>query len=397
MFKTPEQFAAANKATVDSLLSLANTALASAERIAALNLNTARSVMEDSVSGAKAMMGAKDVQEALSIQASLAQPNVEKAVAYSRSVYEISAQTQEELSKMVEGQFGDFQKTVAGLLDKAAKSAPAGSDVAVAAVKSAIAAANSAFDNMNKAAKQVAEITEANVAAATNATVKAVGAAAKGKKVICLKNPRFGGGSFHPHHPHKLEMMMSNPNIEQLTAAQKANAEVMMTLLRTAFNGVERLTALNMAASREFFNNTVANAQQLLSAKDASAVAKLNTELAQPNVDKLVGYSRSVYDLVTEMQKEITSVMEAQYSSFTKNAAAAVEKAKASAPVGGDVFAATMQSMLGASTKAFDNMTSMAKQLSDIAEANMQAASKTTKAAAPAKSATAAAAKKAAK
>ncbi len=189
---------------------------------------------------------------------------------------------------------------------------------------------------------------------------------------------------------------MSNPNFEQLTAAQKANAEVMMTLLRTAFDGVERLTALNMAASREFFNNTVANAQQLLSAKDAAAVAKLNSELAQPNVDKLVGYSRSVYDLVTEMQKEITSVMEAQYSSFAKNAASAVEKAKSSAPVGGDVFAATMQSMLGASTKAFDQMTSMAKQLSDIAEANVQAAAKTTKAIAPAKSATAAAAKKAA-
>jgi phasin family protein len=188
--------------------------------------------------------------------------------------------------------------------------------------------------------------------------------------------------------------MMSNPNFEQQTAAQKANAEVMMALLRTAFNGVERLTALNMAASREFFNNTVANAQQLMSAKDANAVAKLNSDLAQPNVDKMMAYSRSVYDLVSEMQKEITSVMEAQYSSFTKNAESAVAKAKASAPVGGDVFAATMQSMLGASTKAFDQMTSMAKQLSDIAEANLQAASKV---AVPAKSATAAAAKKAAK
>jgi hypothetical protein len=36
-----EQFTAANKATVDSLLAVANTALASAERIAALNLDTA--------------------------------------------------------------------------------------------------------------------------------------------------------------------------------------------------------------------------------------------------------------------------------------------------------------------------------------------------------------------
>ncbi len=179
---SPEQFATANKAAVDSMLSLANTALASAERIAALNLNTARSVLEDSVSGAKAIMAAKDAQEAMTIQASLAQPNVEKAVAYSRSMYEISAQTQEEVTKMLESQFGDFQKQIAGLLDKASKSAPAGSDVAVAAVKSAIAAATSAFDNMNKAAKQVAEIAEANVAAATNATVKAVSSTAGSKK-----------------------------------------------------------------------------------------------------------------------------------------------------------------------------------------------------------------------
>ena len=80
MITTPEQFAVANKAAVDSMLSLANTALASAERIAALNLNTARSLLEDSVANTKALMGAKDVQEAMSLQASLAQPNVEKAV-----------------------------------------------------------------------------------------------------------------------------------------------------------------------------------------------------------------------------------------------------------------------------------------------------------------------------
>ena len=158
---------------------------------------------------------------------------------------------------------------------------------------------------------------------------------------------------------------MSKPNMEQLAAAQKANAEVMSALMRTAFNGVERLTALNMAASREFFNNTVSNAQQLLGAKDAGEAAKL-------------GGKRSVYDLVTSMQKEVTSVMESQYSSFTKNASSAVEKATAGAPVGGDVFAATMKSMLNASTKAFDNMTSMAKQLSDVAEANMKAASTAT-------------------
>lgn len=175
----PEQFVAANKAAVDSLLSVANTALASAERIANLNLNTARAVVEDSISGTKALLGAKDVQEAMSIQASLTQPNVEKAVAYSRSVYEISAQTQQELSKMLEAQFGDFQKKMAELLNKAAKSSPAGSEVAIAAVQSAINAANSAFENMSKSAKQVAELAQSNIAAVTSATVKAATAAKK--------------------------------------------------------------------------------------------------------------------------------------------------------------------------------------------------------------------------
>lgn len=187
---------------------------------------------------------------------------------------------------------------------------------------------------------------------------------------------------------------MNNPNIEQLAAAQKANAEVMMTLLRTAFNGVERMTALNIAASRELFSNTVANTQQLMSAKDAGSVAKLNADLAKPNLDKWMEYSRNVYDLVASMQKEVTSVMEAQYSDFSKNASSAVEKATASAPVGGDVFAATMKSMLGASTKAFDNMNSMAKQLTELAEANVKAASTAT---GKAVSATSAAAKKSAK
>ncbi|MDK9724907.1 MAG: phasin family protein [Sterolibacteriaceae bacterium MAG5] len=183
MYTTPEQLASANKANVENLLTVANTAFASAERLAALNLNTARTLLEDSVSNAKSLLAAKDVQELLSLQTALAQPALDKAVAYARSLYEISTQTQEEFGKIFEAQFAEVNKNVSTVLDKAAKNAPAGSDVAVAAVKSAIAAANSAYDTMTKAAKQVAEIAEANVAAATSATVKAVGASApKAKK-----------------------------------------------------------------------------------------------------------------------------------------------------------------------------------------------------------------------
>ncbi len=171
---------------------------------------------------------------------------------------------------------------------------------------------------------------------------------------------------------------MSNLNLEQLANSQKASAEVMMTLVRSAFNGMEQLAALNLAATRELFNASVANTQQLLSVKDPKELGKLSSELAKPNVEKMTEYSRRVADLVTSMQKEITSVMEAQYSSFTKNASSAIEKTTATAPVGGDIFGAAMKQMLEASTKAYDNMTQMAKQMTDIADANVKSVSSAT-------------------
>lgn len=176
MFATPEKFVSSNKANIESFLTLANTAFASAERLAALNLNTARTLVEEGVSNVKTLFGAKDLQDLLSLQGGLAQPTIEKAIAYSRSLYEITSETQDEVTKIVESRFAEINKGVASALDSAAKSAPAGTDVAVAAVKSAITAANSAYDSMSKAAKQVAEIAEANVAAATSATARAVGA-----------------------------------------------------------------------------------------------------------------------------------------------------------------------------------------------------------------------------
>ena len=182
MFTNPQQLATANKANVEALLNLANQAFAGIERIATLNLNTARTALEDGVNNAKALLEAKDVQELVSLQSSLAQPAVEKAMAYSKSVYEIASQTQGEFAKLMEERVSEFNKTLTSALDNAVKSAPAGSDVAVAAVKSAMAAANSAYDSITKAAKQVVELAEQNVAAATDATVKAVSAAPKAAK-----------------------------------------------------------------------------------------------------------------------------------------------------------------------------------------------------------------------
>lgn len=171
-----DELTANGKANVEVALKAITSSFGNLERLTALNINTARTLLDDNVGAARAMLSAKDVRELVGLQASLAQPMVEKLAAYNRSVYEIVSQNQSEFVRLVESQIADLNKKFTSALDSAAKSTPV-SDVAVAAVKSALAAANSVYDNANKVAKQVAEIAEANMTAATNATVKAVSTA----------------------------------------------------------------------------------------------------------------------------------------------------------------------------------------------------------------------------
>src|ERR1700694_3675229 len=170
MYITPEQIVSSNKAGVEAILGLAHSQLAPFERLAALYFNTTKAAFEEGVGHAKALLNAKDAQEYINLNAAATQPTMEKAIAYSRSVYEVAAKTNGEMAKLLEAKAAEFNKNLVGLLDKVSKNAPAGSDVAVQAVKSALAAANTAYDSFNKVAKQATDIAEANFAAATTAT-----------------------------------------------------------------------------------------------------------------------------------------------------------------------------------------------------------------------------------
>jgi phasin family protein len=178
MYVTPEQIQATNKASLEAILSLATTQFAAIEKFASLNANAVKTAFEDSIANARALAGAKDVQELVNLQSTFAQPAIEKAIAYSKSVYEVATETGTEFSKVAERRVAEWNENFVSLLDKAAKNAPAGSDVAVTAVKQMIAAANSAYDNFTKVAKQATEIAEANVSAATE-TVKGMSKAKK--------------------------------------------------------------------------------------------------------------------------------------------------------------------------------------------------------------------------
>jgi phasin family protein len=179
MYATPEQFSAASKAGFESFLALANTSFVGFEKLVELNIATSKAMLEGSSDAALSVMSAKDPKELIAISSSLAQPSVEKAVAYSKEVSGIFNDTQLAVRKAVEEQSTLVQKEFASALDKALKSAPAGSESAVAAIKSAVAASTSAYENASKIAKQAMDMAEAQFASAAATATQNVKAATK--------------------------------------------------------------------------------------------------------------------------------------------------------------------------------------------------------------------------
>lgn len=180
---TAEQFAAAQKANVETLFGLTNKAFEGVEKLVELNLQVAKAALGEVAETTRAALSVKDAQELLALQAGLLQPAAEKAAAYSRHLYDIAAATNAEVTKVAEQTAADAQAKFMNVVDTAVKNAPAGTENAVALVKSAVAAANNAYESVHKAAKQAADVAEANFQAVTSTAVKATqGTTTKAKR-----------------------------------------------------------------------------------------------------------------------------------------------------------------------------------------------------------------------
>ena len=155
-----------SRATFDTAARLTRISIDSAERALAINLEYAKGAVAQATLTARAAAGVQDVEQFLTLRNRLAENAVENLVGYSRSLYEVASEAQSELSKLAEERMAAYQAAVVEAVDQASKVAPGAGGVAVAAVKSSMAATTAAFDTLNKAARQVASYADAGVKAA---------------------------------------------------------------------------------------------------------------------------------------------------------------------------------------------------------------------------------------
>ena len=182
---TAEQIMASHKANIETMFGLTHKAFEGIEKLVELNVQATKAALAETANHAQAVMGVKDAQELMALQAGMVQPLAEKTAAYSKHLYDIASVASADLTKSFEAQASETQKKVISLVDSATKNAPAGSETAVAAMKSAVAAANNAFESVQKAVKQASDMAETNFntasATAVNATKNATAAVKKAR------------------------------------------------------------------------------------------------------------------------------------------------------------------------------------------------------------------------
>lgn len=176
---TPEQFAAANQASLDALVELTRKSFEGVEKLVALNLQAMRSAMGDSAERSKALLAAKDPQALAALQADLVQPATEQVTTYSRQIVDIATTTQSEVARLVESQMATAQAKILELVDAAVKNAPVGGEASLAMIKQAVTTANGALEDVQKAAKQALSVAEANLGSIGQPAPESVSPAAR--------------------------------------------------------------------------------------------------------------------------------------------------------------------------------------------------------------------------
>lgn len=168
-----DQIIATQKTNLEAFAGLSEKAFASFEKVVELNMAASKALLGESLSNLQALVNVKDAQALVALQSGMVQPLNEKAASYSRHLYDIVSGAGADFTKTLEATSAESQKAVTALLETSLNNAPAGSEAAVAVIKSAITAGTSAVESAQKSAKQALQVVESNMNAVATSTQKA--------------------------------------------------------------------------------------------------------------------------------------------------------------------------------------------------------------------------------
>lgn len=158
---------------------------------------------------------------------------------------------------------------------------------------------------------------------------------------------------------------------EQIAAAQKANLETLSSLTNQALQSIEKLVELNMHIAKQSLGESMSSAKKALEVKDIQQLLAHQAEAVQPMAEKIMAYSRHLYELAHETQESFTKSAEKEFQAGQKKINALVEDWTKNAPAGSDAAVNAMKQAIASATNVYETSQKAVKHAVEVAQTNL--------------------------
>jgi hypothetical protein len=145
---------------------------ASAEKVIELNMNAARTSVQENSTLANQVLASQSTNDLQVIFTALPQATSTKAVAYGHHLTTIAADACTEIARSTQSEVAEMTDRICSLIDQASRNLPAGSENMAALTKAVMATANSGYEQVVKTAEQAAHTIEENAEHIVNNAVE---------------------------------------------------------------------------------------------------------------------------------------------------------------------------------------------------------------------------------
>jgi phasin family protein len=168
-----------------------------------------------------------------------------------------------------------------------------------------------------------------------------------------------------------------NTNTQFANASEESMATA-REVLKTSLASMEKLTKINLAASKKFLEETTHALKEMSSITNPKDLLKKVNELATHTVETNISNCRNVCDIITETQNKIGKMFESGIHSAQKNIAEATEKLSKINPAAKSAFGTdAMQNWINSTNQAMETLNKMAAGMSQFASTAVNSAAKT--------------------
>jgi phasin family protein len=161
---------------------------------------------------------------------------------------------------------------------------------------------------------------------------------------------------------------------DKFVALNKKQAETGFMVARIAFETLEKLVHLNLEAAKSLFQEGMETVRTVAETKDLGQLMVQGSGVGQAGAEKVLGYSRNLYEIATKANSEIGELLEQRLLESGQEALGWVDEVLKASPAGqSEGMTTAARTAMANATSIIEGISKAARQAAGYADANVRA------------------------